>query len=420
MLLVMQGSWALLLGMLFLQLGNGLQGTLLGVRGELENFSTFQMSIVMSAYFVGFLGASRLVPELIRRVGHVRVFAALASFISAVLILYPLLVNPWIWAAGRVIIGFCFCGVYITAESWLNNAATNENRGQLLSSYMVVQMAGIVAAQLLLLVGDPGGFELFVLISVLVSISFAPILLSITPTPAFEATKPMSIKELFSTSPLGCVGMFFLGGVFSAQFGMAPVFGTNAGLTLSEISIFVAAFYIGAMVFQFPIGWLSDRMDRRILIVATSAVGFIAAISAVMVEDIFIVFVVSAFFIGGMSNPLYSLLIAYTNDFLELEDMASASGGLLFLNGLGAISGPIITGHLMTKMGSQGFFIILATLLGLLTVYGFFRMTQRGISDVDTSSYATVLPTASVVAVEIAQELAIEAAEEAVQSQSSD
>ena len=420
MLLFMQGSWALLLGMLLLQLGNGLQGTLLGVRGELENFSTFQMSIVMSAYFVGFLGASKLVPELIRRVGHVRVFAALASFISAVLILYPLLVNPWIWAAGRVIIGFCFCGVYITAESWLNNAATNENRGQLLSSYMVVQMAGIVAAQLLLLVGDPGGFELFVLISVLVSISFAPILLSITPTPAFEATKPMSIKELFSTSPLGCVGMFFLGGVFSAQFGMAPVFGTNAGLTLSEISIFVAAFYIGAMVFQFPIGWLSDRMDRRILIVATSAVGFIAAISAVMVEDIFIVFVVSAFFIGGMSNPLYSLLIAYTNDFLELEDMASASGGLLFLNGLGAISGPIITGYLMTKMGSQGFFIILATLLGLLTVYGFFRMTQRGISDVDTSSYATVLPTASVVAVEIAQELAIEAAEEAVQSQSSD
>ena len=420
MLLVMQGSWALLLGMLFLQLGNGLQGTLLGVRGELENFSTFQMSIVMSAYFVGFLGASRLVPELIRRVGHIRVFAALASFISAVLILYPLLVNPWIWAAGRVIIGFCFCGVYITAESWLNNAATNENRGQLLSSYMVVQMAGIVAAQLLLLVGDPGGFELFVLISVLVSISFAPILLSITPTPAFEATKPMSIKELFSTSPLGCVGMFFLGGVFSAQFGMAPVFGTNAGLTLSEISIFVAAFYIGAMVFQFPIGWLSDRMDRRILIVETSAVGFIAAISAVMVEDIFIEFVVSAFFIGGMSNPLYSLLIAYTNDFLELEDMASASGGLLFLNGLGAISGPIITGYLMTTMGSQGFFIILATLLGLLTVYGFFRMTQRGISDVDTSSYATVLPTASVVAVEIAQELAIEAAEEAVQSQSSD
>ena len=413
MLLVMQGSWALLLGMLFLQLGNGLQGTLLGVRGELEDFSTFEMSVVMSAYFVGFLGASRLVPEFIRRVGHVRVFAALASLISAILILYPLLVNPWIWTGGRIIVGFCFCGVYITAESWLNNAATNENRGQLLSSYMVVQMAGIVAAQLLLLVGDPGGFELFVLISVLVSISFAPILLSITPTPAFEATKPMSIKHLFKTSPLGCVGMFFLGGIFSAQFGMAPVFGTTAGFSLSEISIFVAAFYIGAMVFQFPIGWLSDRMDRRILIVVTSAIAFIAALTSILVLDVFLILVGSALIIGGMSNPLYSLLIAYTNDFLELDDMASASGGLLFLNGLGAISGPLLTGYLMTQTGPEGYFIILATLLGSLTVYGFYRMTQRGISDVDTSSYATVLPTASVVAVEIAQELAIEAAEEA-------
>ncbi|MDC3129395.1 MFS transporter [Paracoccaceae bacterium] len=413
MLLVMQGSWALLLGMLFLQLGNGLQGTLLSVRGELENFSTFEMSLVMSAYFVGFLGASRLVPELIRRVGHVRVFAALASFISAVLILYPLLVNPWVWTGGRVIIGFCFCGVYITAESWLNNAATNENRGKLLSSYMVVQMAGIVAAQLLLLIGDPGGFELFVLISVLVSISFAPILLSITPTPAFEATKPMSIEELYSTSPLGCVGMFFLGGIFSAQFGMAPVFGAKSGLSLSEISSFVAAFYIGAMVFQFPIGWLSDQMDRRILIVLTSAIGFIAALSAIVLSGSFLILVGSAFFIGGMSNPLYSLLIAYTNDFLELDDMASASAGLLFLNGLGAISGPLFTGYLMTKMGPEGFFIVLATLLGLLTVYGFYRMTQRGISNIDTSSYTTVLPTTSVVAMEIAQELAIEAAEEA-------
>ncbi|MAI18175.1 MAG: MFS transporter [Rhodobacteraceae bacterium TMED111] len=412
MLFFMQGSWALLLGMLFLQLGNGLQGTLLGVRGELEDFSTFEMSVVMSAYFVGFLGASKLVPDLIRRVGHVRVFAALASFISAILILYPLLVNPWVWTGGRVIIGFCFCGVYITAESWLNNAATNENRGQLLSSYMVVQMAGIVAAQLLLLIGDPSGFELFVLISVLVSISFAPILLSITPTPAFETTKPMSIKELFSTSPLGCVGMFFLGGIFSAQFGMAPVFGTSANLSLPQISIFVAAFYIGAMVFQFPVGWLSDRMDRRILIIATSAIGFIAAVSAIFGENIFIILLGSAFFIGGMSNPLYSLLIAYTNDFLEPDDMASASGGLLFLNGLGAISGPLFTGYLMTEIGPRGFFVILAALLGLLTGYGFYRMTQRGISDVDTSSYATVSPTTSVVAVEIAQELAIEAAEE--------
>ena len=188
MISVLSNSWALLFGMLLLMVGNGLHGTLLGVRGEIEQFSTFEMSIVMSAYFVGFLGASRMVPEMIRRVGHVRVFAALASFISAVLILFPLIANPWLWALGRVIIGFCFCGVYVTAESWLNNAATNENRGQSLSLYMVIQMLGLVAGQGLLNLADPGGFVLFIVISILVSLSFAPILLSITPTPAFETT----------------------------------------------------------------------------------------------------------------------------------------------------------------------------------------------------------------------------------------
>ena len=194
---VLTNSWALLLGMMLLMLGNGLQGTLLGVRGEIEGFSTFEMSLVMSAYFIGFLGGSRLAPEMIRRVGHVRVFAALGSLISAVLILYPALANAEAWMIGRIIIGFCFSGVYVTAESWLNNSATNENRGQTLSVYMIVQMIGIVAAQGILVLGDPSGYILFVVPSVLVSIAFAPILLSITPTPAFDTTKPMSLKQLF-------------------------------------------------------------------------------------------------------------------------------------------------------------------------------------------------------------------------------
>ena len=180
--------------MLLLMVGNGLQGTLLGVRGEIEGFSTFEMSLVMSAYFLGFLGGSRLAPEMIRRVGHVRVFAALASFISAVLILYPFVTHPVAWIIGRVIIGFCFSGVYVTAESWLNNASSNETRGQTLSAYMIVQMTGVVAAQGLLVVADPSGYELFIIISVLVSISFAPILLSISPTPAFDTTKPLSLR----------------------------------------------------------------------------------------------------------------------------------------------------------------------------------------------------------------------------------
>ena len=248
MIKVLSGAWALLLGMMLLQVGNGMQGTLLGIRGALEGFSTFDMSLIMAGYFVGFLFGSRMAPEMIRRVGHVRVFAALASLISAVMILYPTLTHPVAWGVGRIVIGFCFSGVYVTAESWLNNSSTNETRGQALSLYMIVQMAGIVSAQGLMLVGDPSGFILFVIPSVLVSLSFAPILLSISPTPAFGTAKPMTLRQILETSPLGCVGMFLLGGVFSAQFGMAAVFGAEAGLSVGQISMFVASFFVGALV----------------------------------------------------------------------------------------------------------------------------------------------------------------------------
>ncbi len=412
MIQVLSSAWALLLGMGLLMVGNGLQGTLLGVRGEIEGFSTLQMSFVMSAYFVGFLGGSRLAPDLIRRVGHVRVFAALASFISAVMIMYPMLTDPIAWSLGRVIIGFCFSGVYVTAESWLNNAASNENRGQALSLYMIVQMTGIVSAQALMLIGDPAGYETFVIASILVSISFAPILLSISPTPAFDTAKPMTLRKLMDTSPLGCVGMFLLGGVFSAQFGMAAVYGARAGLSIAQISTFVAVFYIGAMVLQYPLGWFSDRMDRRVLILLVSAIGGCGALIGMTFGVTFPVLLAAAFLIGGMSNPLYSLLIAHTNDYLDHEDMAAASGGLVFINGLGAIAGPVITGWLMSDnvFGPPGFFLFITALLVVMAGYAMYRMTQRASIPVDeTGTMATISPTASPVAMEVAQEVAIEA-----------
>jgi MFS family permease len=163
MINVVRASWALLLGMFLLQIGNGLQGSLMGVRGAIEGFTTVELSMIASAYFVGFLGGSRLAPKFIARVGHVRVFAALGSLISAVLIAYPVLTDPWAWMALRVIIGFSLSGVYVTAESWLNNAATNETRGQSLSAYMLVQMFGLVGAQGILSAGDPTGFLLFII-----------------------------------------------------------------------------------------------------------------------------------------------------------------------------------------------------------------------------------------------------------------
>ncbi len=416
MISVFRGSWALFLGMLLLMVGNGLQGSLLGVRGDIEGFSTFQLSIIMSGYFVGFLFGSKMAPEMIRRVGHVRVFAALGSFISAILILFPVITDPIAWTLLRVGIGFCFSGVYVTAESWLNNAATNETRGQTLSVYLIVQMAGIVAAQGVLALGDPSGFILFIVPSVLVSLAFAPILLSITPAPAFDTTKSMSFRELFGASPLGCVGIFLLGGVFSALFGMAAVYGTSEGLSLGEISIFIASIYLGGLVLQFPIGWVSDRMDRRLLIMAVSIAGAAAAVAAMMLGGYFPAILVCAFLIGGFSNPLYALLIAYTNDFLELEDMAAASGGLIFINGIGAIAGPVVTGQLMDFAGPSGFFMFIGFMLAGIGIYGAWRSTRRAAPQVsDTGTYAHISQTATAVAVEVAQEFAIEAAQEELQ-----
>ncbi|MCA0848129.1 MFS transporter [Salipiger thiooxidans] len=414
MLDVLKHSWALLLGMLLLMLGNGLQGSLLGVRGSSAGFSAFEMSVVMSAYFAGFLLASRLTPGMIRRVGHVRVFAALGSFISAVLILYPAFPHPLVWTAERMVIGFCYCGVYVTAESWLNNASSNESRGQALSAYMIVQMLGIIAAQAILLVPDPSGFLLFVIPSVLVSVAFAPILLSVAPTPAFDTTRRMSLRELYGVSPLGVTGMFLLGGVFSAQFGMAAVFAAEAGLKLTQISMFVAAFYVGALVTQYPLGWLSDRMDRRRLVAIVALAGGLASCVAAAMPEKFPVLLFAALVAGGAANPLYSLLIAYTNDFLEPENMASASAGMLFVNGVGAIAGPIVTGYAIQTFGLGGFFGLIAVLLLGLTVYAVWRMTQRKAPTVDeTGAYTAVLPTATPVALEAMQEVAIEAAEAA-------
>ena len=404
MLKVLASTWALLLGLMLLMLGNGMQGTLLGIRGAIENFSTTQMSIVMSCYFIGFLFGSRMAPEMIRRVGHVRVFAALGSMISAVLILYAAAPHWIAWALMRVLIGFSFSGVYITAESWLNNASTNETRGQALSLYLIVQMIGIIAAQVLLNMADPSGYILFVIPSVLVSLAFTPILLSVSPAPAFDTTKPLSFRALYQASPLGCVGMFLLGGIFSAQFGMASVWGTQAGLNVRDLSIFVASIYVGGLVLQFPIGWFSDRMDRRKLILALAIAGTVVLAVPVLTDAPFWLLIVVGALMGGISNPLYSLLLAYVNDYLDSSDMAAASAGLIFINGVGAISGPIVTGWMMGAIGPSGFFLFMALIFGALALYAAWRMTQRRSTPEASGTYTAMSPTASVISVEAALE----------------
>jgi MFS family permease len=408
---ILKNSWALLLGMLFLMIGNGLHGTLLGVRGALEGFSTSTMSYVMSGYFLGFLGGSHLAPKMIRRVGHVRVFSALGSLASAVFILFPVFPDPVLWTVMRVLLGICFSGIYVVAESWLNDAATNETRGQALSAYVMVQMIGIVSAQLLLNVADAGGYILFVTMSVLVSLSFMPILLSISPAPVVNTAKSMRLSELYQVSPLGTVGIFLLGGIFATLYGMMPVYGTAKGLNVTQISILVGLMYLGALMLQYPIGWISDRMDRRRLIIYLTIFGALVMLIGFRFLIHSNVLYALSFLAGGLASPLYSLLIAHTNDYLEPGDMAAASGALIFLNGVGAIGAPIVAGLLMARFGPDSFFCLLAFIFAAIAGYALYRATRRVSNPVtETSHYETVLPQASHIALGVAQDIAIDEA----------
>ena len=401
MLSVLRTTWPLFLGILLLMVGNGMQGTLLGIRGEIEGIPTTQMSVVMSGYFGGFVLGSLIVPGMIQRVGHVRVFAALASLISAVLIVYAAIPHWLAWALMRLLIGFCFCGVYITAESWVNASARNETRGQAMSAYFIVQMLGLVTGQVLMNVSDPGGWMLFVIPSVLVSVAFTPILLAQVPAPRFETIKPMSMGQLYRASPLGCVGIFLIGGVFSAVLGMGAVWAATIGLNVREISAFVAAIWIGGLLAQYPIGWLSDRVDRRLLITALAVFGTLVTAIVASRESGVWGYLLAAALVGGVANPIYALLIAYTNDFLDTADMAAASAGLLLINGTGSVFGPILTGWLMAAIGPEGFWVYMSVLLAGLAAYGGWRMTQRATPDVD-QSFAILSPSATTLAVETA------------------
>lgn len=384
---VLKNTWALMLGMLLLMLGNGLQGTLLGVRGSLENIDSSTMGYIMAGYFLGFLGGSKLTPIMLQRVGHVRVFAALGSLVSAAFILYAVAVNPIAWWLLRVLVGFCFSGIYVVAESWLNHSTTNQSRGKALSLYMMVQMAGMVLGQLLLNVADPGGYNLFILITVLVSISFAPMLLSSSASAPVQASaRSMPLKELIKTSPLACFGILLLGGIYAVLYAMSPVYATERGLSIAQTSYFITGIFLGGMLFQFPIGWLSDKIDRRYLIIGVTAAGALAAFFGLYFGDTFSALLVTAVALGGLCNPLYSLLVAYANDHLEYDQMASAAGGLLFINGCGAMTGPIVVGAAMTKLGIEWFFIILILLLSAICFYGIYRMSQRSYEVVNEAS----------------------------------
>jgi MFS family permease len=322
---------------------------------------------------------------------------------SAGLIAFALWADPWGWTVLRILVGFCMSGIYVTAESWLNGSSTNETRGKVLAAYMIAQTLGIIGAQGLLTLGDAAGAALFIGASILVSISFGPILLSVTPTPASELARPMGLRDLFRNSPLGTVAIFLLGSVYATQSGMTAVFGSQIGLSADAIALLVAMLFGGALLLQYPIGWLSDRVDRRTVICGTALLGAGACATAWITGGTLIPLLAAAFFAGGVTTPLYALILTHANDYLSTEDMPAASGGLVFTFGLGAILGPLVTGWAMGALGPRAFWLVLGATFVSIALYALWRMSRReGIASEDTDSYLGVLPTASPVAVEAA------------------
>ena len=392
MFTVLTKTWALFFGFALISLAHGLQGTLIGVRAIVEGFSFISTGFIVAGYYVGYLTGSIVIPIFLKRVGHIRVFAALASLASIAILLHSVFIQPYMWFFIRILTGISLAGIFVIMESWLNAKSTNETRGKILSIYMIVTFSFLGLGQFLLNLSDPAEVDLFILVSILLSFALLPILLSITEAPNITDSKKISLKELFVISPLGFVGAFFTGLAHSAILGYGAVFASVKGLGLFEISIFMVIVTSFGALFQWPIGYLSDKIDRRVILISVTLIS--SALSLFIVASSYISLII--FFIllavySGMSLPMYSLTIAHTNDFLQQDEIIGATASMCILIGLGSICGPIAASLFMNSIGPDGFFVYLFIVHGLLGLFGLYRVAKRT-KPMDLESQYTPLP----------------------------
>ena len=381
MRLLLAATWPLLLGIGFIMTGNALQGSLLGYRAAREGFAEFTMGVITCGYYVGLIAGSFTVPRIVKRVGHVRVFAALASLATVAILVHGAFVNPPIWFLMRACTGFAYCGMYIVAESWLNDRSTNETRGQMLSAYMIMQFGGLTVGQLLLNLEDPARFELFALVAGLISVATIPTLLSTGPVPRFEAPLHLSLVAFFRLSPLAVLGSFAVGAAHGVFYNMGSYYAEAIGLSAFQVSIFMTLAVLGAGLFQWPLGRLSDRFDRRWVIALAALLAGLAAALALPARAFATGPLLGLMFLfGGLALPLYSLLGAFANDRLKPEQMVAASSSIVLCYGIGAFFGPLLVGLAMGRLGPDSFLAYLAAIhlaLGLFTLYRMLRRPGR-------------------------------------------
>ncbi len=373
----LNATWPLLLGMGILMLGSGLQSSLLGVRATIEGFSPTVTGLIMSCYYVGYLFGTIATPRMVRRVGHIRAFAALAAVASGAALVHGAFVEPVTWAVMRLLSGLCFAGIYVVAESWLNDRASRETRGRLFAIYMAVLYVGLGAAQFLLVPWSPATTLPFMMVSLLISASMVPIVLSAQQAPEVALPRRVRLRDLYRSAPLGVAGVTVAGLISSLIFSMGTVYARLSGLSITQVAAFMSVSILAAVLTQYPVGRLSDRMDRRILIaiVCTIATGVAATIVAFPRIPHPLLLVLTALF-SGSALTLYSQSISHVNDKLEPSEMVAASSKLLRINGTAAAFGPLAMGGLFSAFGPRAYFATLGTLTASLMLYDLWRKTK--------------------------------------------
>ena len=384
---ILKNSWALFLGMGFIMMAYGFQGSLLGVRAVQEEFSLTSTGFMMSGYFVGYFIGAATIPNIISRVGHIRVFAAFASLASLVILVHSIIINPLVWFLLRVLTGISMVCIYTVAESWLNDRSSNKNRGSVLSIYMVILYGTMGFGMFLLNFSSPKNFQPFILISVITSAALIPILLTKKKPPTFKRIKAMSVKNLYEASPLGFVSSFFYGTIQSALFTLLAVYASSMNFTILEISIVTFLLAVSGAIAQFPIGKLSDIYDRRkVLVVSTFGAALFAIIAILVSRQMYLPeglatsktwFYIFFILFSFCSLPMFSIILAHTNDNIPKEKYVAAGAGLQFLFGLGAMSGPFLCSVFMDWVGPNGFFVFLFFFHSIIGLFGIYRMGIR-------------------------------------------
>jgi len=365
----------LLLGVAVILAGNGLLGSLLGVRGQLEEFSPAVLGIVMAGYFGGFVAGTFWVPKLIRRVGHIRAFAALASIASVATLLHGLYVNAVAWSLLRFVSGICVVGLYIAIESWLNEQTDNTQRGHVFSAYMTTTLVGLGIGQLLLMAGDVSTLQLFALASVLLSLGLVPVAMTDVREPELVAAQRLGLRHLYAVSPLGVVSCMFAGVGSGSFWGLGPVFAAAVGLDKAGIAAFMGTTVLGGIAMLWPVGWLSDRIERRkVLAWACVLASMGALVAAVMVETGSRWVMFGGLFYGAFAFSMYSLAAAHTNDHLDRTHMLEVTSSLQLLWASGAIAGPVLAGTLMEHFGPAALMLFIATSAVLPALFAGYRM----------------------------------------------